>query len=82
MGMVGDKYWRVTLIALANGAPDVMTAFVASGSGEGILFAVGSIFGAGLVITTVVLGRVIFLSKIIKVQLNSTIQLGQRSLLQ
>ena len=57
--MAGYNYYRissVTLIAFANGAPDVMTAFVASGSEEGILMAVGSVFGSGLFITTVVLG--------------------------
>jgi hypothetical protein len=61
--------WSVTLIALANGAPDALTAFVASSSEEGVLMAVGSIFGAGLFVTTVVVGRVIQLSGTVKVSL-------------
>jgi solute carrier family 24 (sodium/potassium/calcium exchanger), member 6 len=67
MEYIAFHLFRVTLIAFANGAPDVMTAFVASGNESGILIAVGSIFGAGLFITTVVLGRVIYTAKIIKV---------------
>lgn len=40
----------VTLLALANGAGDVITALVASGSSDGISYNIGSIYGAGLVI--------------------------------
>ena len=39
----------VTLLALANGAGDVITAIVASGSSGGLSYNVGSIYGAGLV---------------------------------
>ena len=39
----------VTLLALANGAGDVITALVASGSSDGIAYNIGSIYGAGLV---------------------------------
>ncbi len=39
----------VTLLALANGAGDVITALVASGSSDGISYNIGSIYGAGLV---------------------------------
>lgn len=41
----------VTLLALANGAGDVITALVASGSADGISYNIGSIYGAGLVIS-------------------------------
>lgn len=39
----------VTLLALANGAGDVITALVASGSSGGLAYNIGSIYGAGLV---------------------------------
>lgn len=39
----------VTLLALANGAGDVITAFVASGSSGGLSYNIGAIYGAGLV---------------------------------
>jgi sodium/potassium/calcium exchanger 6 len=39
----------VTLLALANGAGDVITALVASGSSDGLAYNIGSIYGAGLV---------------------------------
>lgn len=40
----------VTLLALANGAGDVITALVASGTSGGLSYNIGSIYGAGLVI--------------------------------
>ena len=53
----------VTLLAFANGAPDVITSVVASNKNEeGITLAIGSIFGAGLFCTTVVLACVILAS--------------------
>jgi sodium/potassium/calcium exchanger 6 len=39
----------VTLLALANGAGDVITALVASGSSGGLSYNIGSIYGAGFV---------------------------------
>jgi len=39
----------VTLLALANGAGDVITALVASGAEGGLAYNIGSIYGAGLV---------------------------------
>ena len=39
----------VTLLALANGIGDVMTAIAASGELGGLSYIVGSIYGAGLV---------------------------------
>lgn len=46
----------VTLLALANGSGDVITALVASDSEEGIYYNIGSIYGAGLFICCVVIG--------------------------
>lgn len=40
----------VTLLALANGAGDVITALVASGAEGGLAYNIGSIYGAGLVL--------------------------------
>lgn len=50
----------MTLLALGNGGPDVATAIVAGSSGgDSITIAVGSIFGAGLFVTTYTLQNVI-----------------------
>ena len=38
----------VTLLAFANGAGDVITAIVASGTSNGISYNIGSLYGAGL----------------------------------
>ena len=43
----------VTLIALANGAGDVITAIVASGSDGGISYNIGSLYGAGFFVCSV-----------------------------
>ena len=49
----------VTLLAFANGAPDVLSSFSATsgGSSDGIFLSLGAIFGAGLFVTTLVFGR-------------------------
>jgi sodium/potassium/calcium exchanger 6 len=39
----------VTLLAFANGAGDVITALVASGTSGGLAYNIGAIYGAGLV---------------------------------
>ncbi|KAL4455001.1 hypothetical protein ABPG74_006383 [Tetrahymena malaccensis] len=58
----------VTLLALGNGAPDVITAIIAGGDDNGgISIAIGSIFGAGLFVTTATLSAVIFHGKNIKI---------------
>jgi len=49
----------VTLLALANGAGDLVTAVVASGSDEGVSYNIGSLFGAGLFVCTVVIAATI-----------------------
>ena len=53
----------VTLLALGNGAPDVITALAASGDEDGGIFlAVGSLMGGGLFISGIVSAVVIFSS--------------------
>lgn len=44
----------VTLLAMANGAGDVVTALVSSGSPEGVSYNIGSLFGAGLFVISFV----------------------------
>ena len=45
----------VTLLALANGAGDLLTAIVASDSAEGVSYNIGALLGAGLFVITIVL---------------------------
>ena len=45
----------VTLLALANGAGDLLTAIVSSGSSEGVSYNIGALLGAGLFVITIVL---------------------------
>ena len=49
----------VTLLAFSNGAGDVITALVASDSDEGISYNIGSLFGAGLFVVTMVVAMTI-----------------------
>lgn len=56
----------VTLVAIGNGAPDVIVAITAAQGGghkddddDGISFTIGSIFGAGLFVTTMCLSLVL-----------------------
>lgn len=49
----------VTLLAFSNGAGDVITALVASGSDDGISYNIGSLFGAGLFVVSVVMALTI-----------------------
>ena len=57
----------VTLLAFANGAPDVIATYTAGERVEGIPLIIGSIFGAGIFVTTVVVGQVISFSGEIQV---------------
>jgi sodium/potassium/calcium exchanger 6 len=45
----------VTLLALANGAGDVITALVACDSSGGLSYNVGAIYGAGLVFINIII---------------------------
>ena len=54
----------VTLLAMGNGAPDVLTSVSAAGSEHtGMFFSVGSLSGSGLFVTGVVTALVILFSK-------------------
>jgi len=52
---MSEAFAGVTLIALANGAGDVVTAIVASGSADGVAYNIGALFGAGLFVCTIVM---------------------------
>ena len=52
----------VTLLALGNGAPDVISGIVASEESGGIEFTVGSLLGAGVFITCIVFSSVVLFS--------------------
>jgi sodium/potassium/calcium exchanger 6 len=52
----------VTLLAFANGAGDVFTALVASGTENGVFYNIGSLYGAGLFCCCVVVAGAIFMS--------------------
>ena len=60
---MSDALAGVTLIALANGAGDVVTAIVASGSADGVAYNVGALFGAGLFVCTIVMTFTIVASR-------------------
>jgi len=45
----------VTLLALANGAGDVITAIVSSGSEGGVSYNIGALFGAGFFVCSMVI---------------------------
>lgn len=49
----------VTLLAFANGAPDILAVISAAGEEDGIYIAVGNLFGACLFSATLVIGRCI-----------------------
>jgi solute carrier family 24 (sodium/potassium/calcium exchanger), member 6 len=57
----------VTLLALGNGAPDVISGIVASDESGGVQFTVASLFGGGVFVTCIVFSSVVLLSD--KVQL-------------
>ena len=52
----------VTLLAFANGAGDVITAIVASGSPGGVSYNVGALYGAGFFVLTLVVAFTIIFS--------------------
>ena len=60
---LSESFAAVTLLALANGAGDVITAIVASGSEGGIAYNVGSLYGAGFFVCSIVIAMTIFNSK-------------------
>lgn len=53
----------VTLVALANGLPDIITAFESGSSADsGLLLPIGSLLGAGVFTTTIVLARCLWVA--------------------
>ena len=56
----------ITLLALANGAGDVVTAVVASGGADGVAYNIGALFGAGLFVCSIVMSLTIIGSKEMK----------------
>ncbi len=54
----------VTLLAVANGAGDVITALVASGTSGGISYNIGALYGAGLFCMSIVIATTIKNSKV------------------
>lgn len=56
---MSDAFAGITLLAMANGAGDVITAVVSSGSSEGVSYNIGSLFGAGLFVCTFVMYKTI-----------------------
>lgn len=60
MGL-SDAMAAVTLIALANGAGDVITALVASGSDGGVSYNIGSLYGSGFFVCAFVIAATIMI---------------------
>ena len=54
-----ESFAGVTLIALANGAPDIIASFTAAKSIDAIPLTIGALFGSGLFTTTIVLSACI-----------------------
>ena len=52
---ISEALAGVTLLAMANGAGDVVTALVSSESTEGVSYNIGSLFGAGLFVCSFVM---------------------------
>lgn len=50
-----EGFAGVTLLAFANGAGDFITAIVASDNEEGLSYNIGSLYGAGLFVLTIVI---------------------------
>lgn len=57
---MSDNLAAVTLIALANGAGDVITALVAGSSAGGVSYNIGSLYGAGFFVCSMVIALTIF----------------------
>ena len=53
----------VTLLAFANGSPDIIASFSAAGESSGVFISIGGLFGAGLFVTSFVLSNVIAVSQ-------------------
>ena len=60
---LSESLAAVTLLAFANGAGDVITAIVASDAEGGVSYNIGSLYGAGLFVCSMVVGICILQSK-------------------
>ena len=58
-----EGFAGVTLLAFANGAGDFITAIVASENKEGLSYNIGSLYGAGFFVLTIVIAFTIRNSK-------------------
>ena len=58
----------VTILAFANGAPDIIFSISAGGFEGGVNFSIGALFGAGFFVTCIVFGRCIQLCKVLRVK--------------
>ena len=59
---LSESLAAVTLLALANGAGDVITALVAGGAAGGVSYNIGALYGAGLFVAAIVVSICIFQS--------------------
>jgi solute carrier family 24 (sodium/potassium/calcium exchanger), member 6 len=53
----------VTLLAFANGAPDIISSFSAAGDDDGVFLSIGGLYGASLFAGTMVVGNCILKSQ-------------------
>jgi sodium/potassium/calcium exchanger 6 len=60
----------VTLLAFGNGAPDVISSFVAAKDENGLNFTIASTAGAGIFLTAFVLSAVIYYARSVQVNFN------------
>ena len=64
---INQNLAAVTLLALGNGASDVISSLVASTDTEGVEFSIGALVGSGVFVTSFVLGLVVYYGNGIKV---------------
>ena len=60
---LSDSLASVTLLAFANGAADMVTVLVSSETEGGISYNIGSLFGAGLFVSSAVIAICVFEAK-------------------
>ena len=65
---MSESFAGVTFLAFANGAPDVIAAFVASGLEDGLSLEIGALIGAGFFTITIVFGFCIEICGSLKVE--------------
>lgn len=73
---LSEAFAGVTVVALANGAPDIISAYVATNSQQqgGVDLAFGSLFGASVFTTTIILAKVIYNAKELKLSATTLIR--------